>query len=107
IVYGLADKGAGTLAKRHSPAGNVGRLFLEHALLVSDVMVAIQVACRNRKRSVAFAELTPQFIKEEVSNALAEVVGLLLDPDVLKEFLKPRTPRPGTGGGGRRNLDPL
>src|SRR5437867_9376549 len=56
------------------------------------------------KKSVAFSELTPQFIKEEVSNALAEVVGLLLDPDVLKEFLKPRTPRPGTGGGGRRNL---
>ena len=48
IVYGLADKGAGIVAKRHSPASNIGRLFLEHGLLVSDAMVAIQVACQNR-----------------------------------------------------------
>jgi hypothetical protein len=30
------------------PKGNVGRLFLEHALLVSDIMVSVEVACRNR-----------------------------------------------------------
>jgi len=59
------------------------------------------------KKSVAFAELTSQFINEEVTNALAEVVGLLLDPDVLKEFLKHRGPRPGTGNAGRRNVDPF
>lgn len=40
------------------------------------------------KESVAFSELTPQFIKDEVTNALAEVVGLLLDPEVLKQCLK-------------------
>jgi len=27
----------------------VGRLFLEHALLVSEIMVAIELACRNQK----------------------------------------------------------
>ena len=59
------------------------------------------------KRSVAFAELTPQLIKEEVSNALAEVVGLMLDPEVLKEFLKHPTARPGTGNAGRRKPGPL
>src|SRR5213594_3163817 len=59
------------------------------------------------KKSVAFSELTPQFIKEEVTNALAEVVWLMLDPEVLKQCLKHRTPRPGTGNAGGRNLDPL
>src|SRR6266513_33215 len=48
IVYGLADEGAGLLAKRHPPARNIERLFLEHALLVSDAVVAIQVSCRKR-----------------------------------------------------------
>ena len=59
------------------------------------------------KKSVAFSELTPKFIKEEVTNALAEVVGLMLDPELLKALLKPRTPGPGTGNGGGRNLDPF
>jgi hypothetical protein len=27
---------------------HVGRMFLEHALLVSDIMVAVELACRNR-----------------------------------------------------------
>ena len=28
---------------------HVGRVFLEHALLVSDIMVVVELACRNRK----------------------------------------------------------
>src|SRR5437867_8297430 len=58
------------------------------------------------KKSVAFADLTAEFIKEEVSNALAKVVGLMLDPEVLKEVLKHPTARPGTGNAGRRKPGP-
>jgi hypothetical protein len=52
MVYGLGNKGAALLkhgrgirwgAKNRS----VGRMFLEHALLVSEVMVAIELACRK------------------------------------------------------------
>ena len=56
IAYGLGNKGAAWV-KRELPLefhqldwkqkSNVGRLFLEHALLVSDIMVAVEVACRN------------------------------------------------------------
>jgi DNA-binding Lrp family transcriptional regulator len=58
IIYGLGKKG-GVLLKqelgvdfREASWGEknrpVGRMFLEHALLVSDVMVAIELACRQR-----------------------------------------------------------
>ena len=58
IAYGLGNKG-GTILRREfgiatRPASwseknrTVGRLFLEHALLVSDVMVALELACRKR-----------------------------------------------------------
>lgn len=52
MVYGLGDKGA-TLLKRKrgvrwsTKNSSVGRMFLEHALLVSEVMVAIELACRK------------------------------------------------------------
>jgi hypothetical protein len=60
IVYGIGNKGAALLQreigarfqhlrwseKNHS----VGRIYLEHALLVSDVMVAMELACRARGR---------------------------------------------------------
>ncbi|MDB6027890.1 MAG: hypothetical protein JWM68_4113 [Verrucomicrobiales bacterium] len=57
LVYGLGNKG-GTFLKQElglSPNQfrfgeknrSVGRIFLEHALLVSDVMVAIELACRE------------------------------------------------------------
>ena len=58
IAYGLGNKGAAWLKHTLSlsfhqlewkPKGNVGRLFLEHALLVADIMVAIEMACRKRK----------------------------------------------------------
>ena len=68
MVYGLGNKG-GTLLKDELGAGfrklswgeknrAVGRIFLEHALLVSDVMVALELACRGRGvRLLAEAEL--------------------------------------------------
>jgi DNA-binding Lrp family transcriptional regulator len=58
IVYGLGSKGSALLKRSlrlpyHALDWGVknrvaGRLFLEHALLVSDVMVALELACRNQ-----------------------------------------------------------
>ncbi len=56
MVYGLGNKGA-ALLKREGDASSlqlrsgeknrsVGRIFLEHTLLVSDIMVALELACR-------------------------------------------------------------
>jgi hypothetical protein len=57
IVYGLGNKSASILKQELGSAFRerdwgeknraVGRVFLEHALLVSDVMVAIELACRR------------------------------------------------------------
>ena len=57
IAYGLGNKGAAWLKHNLNLPLNrldwsgrnrsAGRLFLEHALLVSDVMVAIELACRR------------------------------------------------------------
>lgn len=56
IVYGLGNKGAAFLKRTHAAIGkvvwgaknrSVGRIFLEHALLVSDIMVAIELGCRE------------------------------------------------------------
>jgi DNA-binding Lrp family transcriptional regulator len=58
IAYGLGNKGAAWLKRELSlrfhqmdwkQKNHVGKLFLEHALLVSDIMVAVELACRNRK----------------------------------------------------------
>ena len=58
IAYGLGNKGAAWLKRELSlqfhqldwkQKSRVGRLFLEHALLVSDIMVAVELACRNRE----------------------------------------------------------
>jgi DNA-binding Lrp family transcriptional regulator len=58
IAYGLGNKGAAWLKRELSlqfhqldwkQKSHVGRLFLEHALLVSDIMVAVELACRNRE----------------------------------------------------------
>ncbi len=59
IAYGLGSKG-GALLKRElgitvhpdswgEKNHEIGRVFFEHALLVSDVMVAIELACRKRE----------------------------------------------------------
>ena len=57
MVYGLGSKGAALLRRDLDPGfvqvrwgeknRAAGRVFLEHALLVSDVMVAIELACRR------------------------------------------------------------
>jgi hypothetical protein len=57
IAYGIGNKGAGLLKRELSlpfnrldwPRKNrVERYFLEHALLVSDFVVALELACRRR-----------------------------------------------------------
>lgn len=58
IAYGLASRGAAHLRRVDdtpfsrldwtSRNRSVKRLFLEHALMVSDVMVALEIACRQR-----------------------------------------------------------
>jgi len=60
IVYGIGNKGAALLKQelglplrvlRWSEKNRaVGRIFLEHALLVSDVMVAFEIACRESSK---------------------------------------------------------
>lgn len=55
LVYGLGRKGISLLKREGGvPASDsgdglrvIGRLFLEHALLISDVMVALELACRT------------------------------------------------------------
>lgn len=58
LVYGLARKGAAILASqddashrsldRNEKNQRIGRPFLEHALLVSDFTVSLELACRSR-----------------------------------------------------------
>ena len=60
MVYGMGNKGAALLISESGiPAerirwgennSSVGRVFLEHALMVTDVMVAVEVACRKNER---------------------------------------------------------
>jgi hypothetical protein len=69
IVYGLGSKGADLLRREHGFSfaqvrwgeknRSVGRVFLEHALLVSEVMVALELACRKEGniRVLAGAEI--------------------------------------------------
>lgn len=57
IAYGLGSKGGAVLQSEQNislpqtrwseKSRAVGRMFLEHALLVSDVMVALELACRK------------------------------------------------------------
>lgn len=60
MVYGLGNKGAALLKREDGLALHeldwgeksrfAGRMFLEHALLISDVMVALEIACRKSGR---------------------------------------------------------
>jgi hypothetical protein len=66
IAYGLGKKGGGLLRRElglavNSDAWNekhraVGRMFLEHALLVSKIMVSLELACRKRGVRLLYEE---------------------------------------------------
>lgn len=69
MVYGLSAKGGkllkqelGIAASWTEKQDDIGRMFLEHAILVSDVMVAIEMACRKNGsvRLLYEDQLTPQ-----------------------------------------------
>jgi len=72
IVYGLGNKGANLLRTENGGAfdkirsseknRSVGRVFLEHTLLVSDVMATIEIACRqgHQVRLLTQNELSPE-----------------------------------------------
>jgi protein involved in plasmid replication-relaxation len=71
MVYGLGTKGAFLLKQEFGPDfpdvswsdknRSVGRIFLEHALFVSDVMVLFELACRKAGiRLLTEGELFPQ-----------------------------------------------
>jgi hypothetical protein len=70
FVYGLGRKGALFIHKElgcelgsllwDTKNGAIGRVFLKHALLVSDIMVAIEPACREKPiRLLTERELAP------------------------------------------------
>jgi Replication-relaxation len=58
MAYGLGDEGGAWLRQEHDLAVRpdsrgeknhvIGRVYLEHTLLVSDVMVSLELACRKR-----------------------------------------------------------
>ena len=57
MAYGLGNKGAAWVKRALSPTfrqlqwprkSHIGRLFLEHALLISDIMVSVELGCRQR-----------------------------------------------------------
>ena len=78
IIYGLGQKGAQLLAReRGVPLDaiewgeknrSVGTIYLEHALLVSDVMVAIEVACKQHGiRFLKRTELSPAANRDQTN----------------------------------------
>ncbi len=66
IIYGLGNKGATLFRNTGSVAyhnldwneknSSTGRIFLEHALLVSDIMVQLELACRKHGQIRLLAE---------------------------------------------------
>lgn len=38
-------------------------------------------------RAISFAELTPEFLRAQVADALAKQFAAMLDPDAMREFL--------------------
>jgi hypothetical protein len=79
IAYGIAAKGAAALRRKFSVpysgfAGAVGnsvkRLFLEHALMISDFMVALELSCQNRPNVQLLkpSEIAPDIHTEGVRN---------------------------------------
>ncbi len=64
MVYGLASRGAGMMRQKFdlpfsrmdwdTRNRNVGRIFLEHALMVAGIMIAFELACRATGGRVKF-----------------------------------------------------
>lgn len=72
IIYGMGSKGAAVLKQQMGLADRrvrwgeknrtIGRIYLDHVLLVSDVMVAIELACMKKGlKFIPGHELIPRF----------------------------------------------
>lgn len=90
MVYGLGSKGAKLLSQEFGDAfgeqkwseknRSAGRMFLAHALLVSDVLVAFQLACQAAGvRYIAQHELFPTAIRWSVTIEGGRKLGVLPD----------------------------
>lgn len=94
IAYGFGNKGAAWLKHELALPFNkldwkqksyVGRLFLEHALMVSDIMVALELACRNRPdiRLLSVADLKIPKMREpfqwQVDIGHGQKIGVIPD----------------------------
>ena len=90
VVYGLGGKGAKLLAQEFGNAfgeqkwseknRTVGRMFMAHALLVSDVLVAFQLACNaGAVRYIPQHELFPGGIRWSVTLDGGRKLGVLPD----------------------------
>lgn len=90
IAYGLGNKG-GSLLKRElgvtfrnvswsEKNRAVGRIFLEHALLVSEVMTAIELACRKANiRLITERELSERPFRWRVNLSNRKRLGVIPD----------------------------
>lgn len=97
IAYGLGNKG-GALLKQELGATfrnvswseknrSVGRIFLEHALLVSEVMTAIELACRKADiRLITERELSERPFRWKVSLPNRKRLGVIPDRVFALEF---------------------
>ena len=64
MVYGLGSRGAGTLRQKYdlpfarmdwdTKNKNAGRVFLDHALMTAEVLIAFEMACRGSDGRVRF-----------------------------------------------------
>src|ERR1043166_6750671 len=67
LVYGIGSKGASLLRREiaaqpidwQTKNRSIGRVFLEHAVLTADVMVAIELACRHGRARVLSGDELP------------------------------------------------
>ncbi len=104
IAYGLGSKGAKVLSERLGEAfakerwgeknRSVGRMFLRHAFMVSDVLVAFQLACRASKvvRYIPEHEISPEGVGWRVALDSGRKFGVV--PDAA--FALVRTVRDGS-----------
>lgn len=85
IAYGLGEKGGALLRRELGMAVNsdawseknnaVGRVFLDHALLVSNIMVALELACRNRGVRLLFEDGLALPIKRQPFQWWVKIAG--------------------------------
>ena len=104
IIYGLGNKGAAVL-RLEMPADmnwknqSVGRLFLEHSVLIADIMVAFELACRSRS-DVRFLDtdqlplpenvrIPDELFRWRVTLERRQHVGIVPDRVFVLEFKQP------------------